>query len=179
MNREDLEHVIRASGDITRHYEFVIVGSQSILGAVPHPEAVFRMSAEADIYPLHSPDLAEKIEGAIGEGSHFHDTNGYYAQGVGPETAILPTGWFKRVHRLQNANTNSFVGYCLDPLDLFLSKAVAGRDKDRVFCCALIQHGYVTLPALLELLTDMPLSADERKQLRSRIVSWAKAVDAA
>ena len=165
--------------DITRHYEFVIVGSQSILGAVPHPEAVFRMSAEADIYPLHSPDLAEKIEGAIGEGSHFHDTNGYYAQGVGPETAILPTGWFKRVHRLQNANTNSFVGYCLDPLDLFLSKAVAGRDKDRVFCCALIQHGYVTLPTLLELLTDMPLSPDERKQLKSRIVRWAKAVDAA
>ena len=35
MTREELEHIIRASGDITDQYEFVIVGSQSILGAVP------------------------------------------------------------------------------------------------------------------------------------------------
>ena len=30
MTREELEHIIRASGDITDQYEFVIVGSQSI-----------------------------------------------------------------------------------------------------------------------------------------------------
>jgi len=45
------------------------------------------MSAEADIYPLQAPELAEKIEGAIGEGSQFHQTFSYYAQGVGPHTA--------------------------------------------------------------------------------------------
>ncbi len=38
------------------------------------------------------PELAEKIEGALGEGSQFHETFGYYAQGVGPETAVLPSG---------------------------------------------------------------------------------------
>ena len=91
MTREELEHIIRASGDITDQYEFVIVGSQSILGAVPRPEAVFTVSMEADIYPLQAPELADKIDGAIGEGSRFHDTYGYYAQGVGPETACLPT----------------------------------------------------------------------------------------
>ena len=42
MTREELEHIIRASGDITDQYEFVIVGSQSILGPdgqvkFPHP----------------------------------------------------------------------------------------------------------------------------------------------
>lgn len=51
MTREELEHIIRASGDITDQYEFVIVGSQSILGAVPRPEEVFTVSMEADIYP--------------------------------------------------------------------------------------------------------------------------------
>jgi len=35
MTREELEHIIRASGNITQQYEFVILGSQSILGAVP------------------------------------------------------------------------------------------------------------------------------------------------
>lgn len=67
MTRDELEHIIRASGDITNQYEFMIVGSQSILGPVPDPAEVFTMSAEADIYPLHAPELAEKIEGAIGE----------------------------------------------------------------------------------------------------------------
>jgi hypothetical protein len=66
MTREELEHIIRASGDITNQYEFVIIGSQSILGPVPNPPKVFSVSMEADIYPLNEPSLAEKIEGAIG-----------------------------------------------------------------------------------------------------------------
>jgi len=58
MNREELEHIIRASAEVRDQYEFIIVGSQSILGPVPNPPEVFTMSAEADIYPrqrLSSP----------------------------------------------------------------------------------------------------------------------------
>ena len=44
MKREELEHIIRASSDITAQYEFVIVGSQSILGPVPNPQAAFTVS---------------------------------------------------------------------------------------------------------------------------------------
>ena len=90
MTRDELEHIIRASADVTDQYEFIIVGSQSILGPIPNPPEVFTMSAEADIYPLQAPDLADRIDGAIGEGSQFHQTYGYYAQGVSPETALLP-----------------------------------------------------------------------------------------
>jgi hypothetical protein len=101
MTREELEHIIRASGDITDPYEFVIVGSQAILGSVPNPEAIFTVSMEADIYPKDAPELAEKIDGAIGEGSQFHDTYGYYAHGVGSETATLPKDWQSRVHKVR------------------------------------------------------------------------------
>ncbi|WP_211090135.1 DUF6036 family nucleotidyltransferase [Pseudothauera nasutitermitis] len=132
MMREELEHIIRASGDITDQCEFVIVGSQSMLGSVPSPEAVFTVSMEADIYPLQAPELADRIDGAIGEGSQFHQSYGYYAQGVGPDTATLPKDWMQRVHRVQNGNTNDRVGYCLGVLDLFLAKAAAGRSKPRV-----------------------------------------------
>jgi hypothetical protein len=111
MRREELEHIIRASGDITNQYEFVIVGSQSMLGPVPNPEEVFTASMEADIYPLQAPELADEIDGAIGEGSQFHRSFGYYAQGVGPETATLPKDWMQRVHRVQSSNTNGRVGY--------------------------------------------------------------------
>lgn len=109
MTREELEYIIRASAEITGEYEFVIVGSQSMLGAVPTPEAIFAMSMEADIYPSRVPELSEKIDGAIGEGSRFHETHGYYAQGVGPQTAVLPSDWPSRVHRVQNENTNGWL----------------------------------------------------------------------
>jgi hypothetical protein len=173
MTREQLEHVIRASADITDQYEFVIVGSQSMLGAVPTPDPAFTVSMEADIYPLNAPELAERIDGAIGEGSRFHDTYGYYAQGVGPRTATLPEDWMDRVHRVQNGNTKGRVGYCLGLLDLFLSKAVAGREKDRGFCMALIAHRYVEPDDALDLVPRMPIDDQARRRLRATIRRWA------
>ena len=174
MTREELEHIIRASGDITDQYEFVIVGSQSILGPVPRPQDVFTVSMEADIYPLQAPELADKIDGAIGEGSQFHQTYGYYAQGVGPETALLPRDWMQRVHRVQNGNTNHRVGYCLDVKDLFMAKAAAGREKDREFCAALFTHGYVVLEDALKLVPLMPLDAAAQRRLRATIRRWGQ-----
>jgi len=175
VTRDELEHIIRASGEITKQYEFEIIGSQSMLGSVPHPEPVFTFTMEADIYPLLAPELADKIDGAIGEASRFHETYGYYAEGVGPETAKLPKDWMQRVHRVQNENTQSRIGYCLDLPDLFLSKAVAGREKDREFCKALLKYGYTTLEAVLELVPTMPLDGTEQRSLRATIRRWAKA----
>lgn len=174
MTRVELEHIIRASAEITGQYEFVIVGSQSMLGSVPNPEAVFAVSMEADIYPKDAPDLADKIDGAIGEGSRFHETHGYYAQGVSPQTAILPGEWLNRVHRVQNANTNDRIGYCLDLVDLFLSKAAAGREKDRAFCMALLEHGYVKLAQVIELVPTMPIDANRQRTLRASVRRWWK-----
>ena len=176
MTREELEHVIRASGDITDQYEFVIIGSQSILGSEPNPEEVFTVSMEADIYPLRAPELADKIDGAIGEGSQFHQSFGYYAQGVGPDTATLPKDWMQRVHRVQNSNTNDRVGYCLDVLDLFIAKAAAGREKDRIFCMALFEYGYVTPAQALNVVPTMPIDDKMQRTLRATIRRWAKAV---
>lgn len=182
MTRDELEHIIRASAAVTNQYEFVIVGSQSILGQIPHPEPIFTMSAEADIYPLNAPELANEIDGAIGEGSKFHETYGYYAQGVGPETAVLPGGWWGRVHRVQSAGTNGRLGYTLDVTDLFMSKAAAGREKDRVFCMALLEYGYVKPKEAVALVDDMPLGDDPaqrkglRSSLRARIRRWVKAL---
>ena len=50
------------------------------------------MSLEADVYPRHYPERAELIEGSIGELSMFHETFGYYADGVGVHTATLLDG---------------------------------------------------------------------------------------
>ena len=101
MQLHQLEHLIRAAGAITDRYEFVVVGSQSILGSVERPPRECLMSNEADIYPKDAEELWDKIDGALGEGSQFHDAYGYYAQGVDSTTAVLPLGWEGRLKRLQ------------------------------------------------------------------------------
>jgi hypothetical protein len=73
MQRSELEHIIRASGEITNDNEIVIIGSQSILGQFPNAPLRLVMSMEADVYPNHNPKLADKVDGAIGEGSSFHE----------------------------------------------------------------------------------------------------------
>ncbi len=171
MRRSELEHVIRAAAAITNEYEIVVVGSQSLLGAVPEPSALLMESMEADVYPLHRPDLADLIDGAIGEGSPFHDCFGYYAQGVGPETAILPSGWQDRLVRIQNPNTDLKIGLCLDPHDLAASKLAAGREKDWAFVAEMLNSRVVDRAALLQRIAQLPLPVDQI----SRLSIWVSA----
>lgn len=167
MQRNELEHLIRAAAAVTNQYEIVIVSSQSILGAVPTPPLSLAESMEADVYPLQRPDHADLIDGSIGEGSPFHDCFGYYAQGVGPETAILPDGWSNRLIRIQNTNTDLKVGLCLEPHDLTASKLAAGREKDWIFVAVMIQHNIVDTQTLILRLQQLPISADRQVRLRA------------
>ena len=102
MRRPELEHVIRAAGSIVNSRCLVIIGSQAILGQFPDAPAVFLRSIEADVYPQDDPAKAEIIEGAMGEESPFHIHFGYYAHGVGPETAVLPPGFEDRLVEIRN-----------------------------------------------------------------------------
>jgi len=148
MNRRQLEHVLRASGSISGSRDIVVIGSQAILGAHPDaPEELLR-SMEADIYPLDAPDRADLIDGCIGELSPFHEAFGYYAHGVGPESAILPAGWRSRLIRLENENTGGTVGWCLSSVDLAISKLCAGRKKDVDFVHGLLRAGFLTEAAV-------------------------------
>ena len=96
MKRADLEHVIRAAAAIVED-DIVVVGSQAILGQFPDAPDSLLFSQEADVYPRSNPERAIEIDGALGDGSQFHATNGYYAHGVGPATAKGPAGWEKRL----------------------------------------------------------------------------------
>lgn len=122
---------------IVRETEFVVVGSQSILASHPDaPEALLR-SQEADIYPRRSRDKAIHIEGALGDGSAFHQTGEYYAHAVGPETAKASVGWEERlvvvdIPRRPDSEVRA-VAFCLEPHDLVLSKFAANRERDWEF----------------------------------------------
>jgi uncharacterized nucleotidyltransferase DUF6036 len=177
VTREQLEHLIRAAAEVTNEYEFVVVGSQSILGPIPNPPAELTMSMEADIYPMNAEEKADAIDGALGEGSRFHETHGYYAQGVDSTTACLPEGWKERLRRIQSRATEGRVGYCLDVLDLFMAKTAANREKDREFNMALMRHGYVSPEAAIEMVTLMPVDDARKRAMRARIRRWAKILE--
>ena len=154
MNRSDLEHVIRAAADIVQD-EIVVVGSQAILGQFPDAPESLLFSQEADIYPRGNPERAIEIDGALGDGSQFHATNGYYAHGVGPETAKAPAGWETRLILVtvptKVAGKRSEVrGWCLEAHDLVLAKCAAGRERDWEFAEHAIAHEIVDPDELLE-----------------------------
>jgi hypothetical protein len=166
VKREQLEHLIRAAGAITGSRRLIVIGSQAILGEHPFdapPEAL--RSREADLIPIDAPDTTDVLTGTIGELSAFDETYGYHADGVDLATAMLPDGWRDRLVPIDNANTNGYVGLCLEMHDLVASKYVAGREKDREFCRAVVRAGFVDRETLMRRLDDVSLEDGRRRHI--------------
>jgi hypothetical protein len=88
---------------------------------------------------------AVEIDAALGDGSQFHATYGYYAHGVGPETVIGPAGWESRLVRVEvpapRRGQSARVAWCLEINDLVLAKLAAGRPHDLEFVRAALAEG--------------------------------------
>jgi hypothetical protein len=169
MRRDQLEHVIRAAAVLADDPDIVIVGSQAILGTAPDAPADLLRSIEADVFPRTHPERADVVDGAIGEGSIFQDTFGYYAHGVGPETAKAPEGWEERLVLVEGPGTNGARGWCLEPHDLVLAKCVAGREKDLAFARAALAAQLVAGDGLLARIDALPVGAEHREAVRGSI----------
>lgn len=150
MTRLQLEHLIGAAGTIADDDDIVVIGSQAILGQFPAAPAELLVSREADVYPRSHPERADLIDGSIGEGSPFERTYGYFAHGVGPETALLPVGWQERLIVVASANTRLVRGWCLEVHDLAIAKLVAGREKDLAFAESVGRHQMARGEILME-----------------------------
>lgn len=187
MKRNELEHIIRAAGAIADVQRIIIFGSQSILAQFPHfaesavknddkrilfqvndREILFR-SIEADVLIPDSPEKTELVEAAIGELSLFHETFGYYVQGVDLSTSKLPTGWEDRLLEICNENTNWITGQCLEVHDLIISKLYAGRKKDIEFFKAVIHLGLLSKETLSARLIQTEISEDRKNLIEKYI----------
>ena len=139
LERSELEHLRRAASEIIDERQFIVIGSQSILGKYPNaPEELLR-SREADFIAKNKPESTRMLE-AIGEASRFYETHGYYADPVDSGTAVLPKDWKSRLVNVSSPRTKGVSGLCLDPHDLFISKVAASRDKDIEFVKVMIKH---------------------------------------
>lgn len=174
MTREQFEHAVRAAGAVLDVDEILVIGSQaihaSLTGPLP-PEA--RRSIEVDIAVEGdaSGERADLLDGAIGELSMFHATFGYYAQGVVESTAILPAGWRDRLVPFATPATGGVTALCLEPHDLWVSKAIAHRPKDIEFCAALLRESIVEPEVLQGRLASVTDLSDRRRKAAESLLS--------
>lgn len=173
MKREQLEHVLRAAATVADDPELLVIGSQSILGS--HSEALLPVEAttsiEADLAFFDDPDgeKADRVDGAIGELSPFHETFGYYAQGVSVTTAVLPAGWLDRTVEFVPPGAAPARARCLDPHDCVAAKLVAGRAKDIAFASALLRVGLIDRDTLVSRIRLLPVGDTSIGRLVTRV----------
>jgi hypothetical protein len=172
VRRDQLEHLIRAAGAISGSRRIIVIGSQAILGQFPrNAPARATLSMEADLLPMDAPGMSDLLTGSLGELSPFHDTFGYYGDGVSLSTARLPDGWQDRLVPIENANTNGYVGLCLESHDLLISKYFAGRQKDHEFCLAVVGARLVDQKTLHDRLAVTMVDDGVRQRISDRIDS--------
>ena len=75
---------------------------------------------------------------------------------------------------MQTPGTGERIAYCLDVLDLFLSKCAANREKDRDFNVVLLRAGLVDEQSALKRVPDMPVDDNARSAMVSLITRLAK-----
>jgi hypothetical protein len=175
VQAHEFDHIIGAAVNVTGQGEFVVIGSQAILGSISDPPEELLQSMEADLYPLANPADVDKIDGALGDGSQFHVTFGYYAHGVGPETAKVPVGWETRLVRREvpprPGSDRPGIAWCLEVHDLVLSKCAAGRERDWDYAREAISAGLVQGDILLERVSDLPLPSRQRSEMTTMLRS--------
>ncbi len=175
MDVEQLKHIARAASGVTDETVFIVVGSQAAL--IQHPALPARMaqSPELDIFPKFKPALAELIEGAIGRDSVFHETFGYYADGVGPETSRLPSDWEKRAVSMTGSVSDRQITVIAPEInDLAASKLLAGREKDLEWLLDGVANGLVDLGKVKTLIGKTNASAPEAVLAKERIRRLAR-----
>jgi hypothetical protein len=177
VTRAEFEHVVRAACAIVED-EIVVIGSQAVHAQLDRPPESLLISRELDVYPLSAPERAVEIDGAIGDGSRFDQTYGYYAHGVGPERPTAPTGWEGRLVRVELpalGRQPAAVAWCMDVHDLVLAKLAAGRAHDLDFATEAIRASVVDRRSLELGLELMPPAA--RDVTAERLVGVLAALD--
>lgn len=161
MELKQFLHIIKAAKAVTECDRFLVLGSQAILGHYlgADDEFEFWKSRELDIAPLpFDQQIADLIDGCIGEMSMFDQTFRCYAHGCSEETPVFPDGWLDRAvsHEIDGCTVlvPSFE-------DLAISKYVANRDKDRAFLEKMWAERLLDEDKMLSLLEDVPYEKPE------------------
>jgi hypothetical protein len=168
MKKQQVDHALRAAGQITGEQQFIIIGSQSLHGKHPDVPDEILTSFEVDLIAPKNMDRTAWLN-VIGVESPFHETFGYYVDPVDGKTPILPKGWKGRLVNLPPGDTGGVKGLCLEPHDLAIAKYAAFREKDLIFTRELARRKIVSKEKLLALLEQTPVDEPLRERIRDQI----------
>lgn len=146
---------------LTGIVDFIVVGSQAILGSFEDAPSKLRTSQDVDLFPRSgaTAEINRRILGAVGPESDFETEHGFYIEAVGDWTVAtsLP-GWRDRLVRVDAPG--GAVGWCLSPLDIAYNKAEAGRVKDIAYLAELFRSEIVR-PSEIKAAMDQAGTASE------------------
>ena len=149
MDLNALNVLFTEAAKLTKHREFVVMGSLSILGVAsgtsPIPPRML-MSIDVDCYTKADPARIFELKGRLGEGSKFEEVHGYYLDPISPDLPTLPDQWEYRLVRVDLENT--VVAFFLDPNDTAVSKYARGDARDREWIRAGLAAGLLSAPII-------------------------------
>jgi hypothetical protein len=186
---EELRRVIRALGFEFKTDTVFIVGSQAILASMPDAPDVVRQSPEFDAFPGNArmweitekelapgvrPIASEHIHGLFGPNTPFHQTHGFYIDGVDETTAKLPNGWRQRaIEVTEEVDARTVVGIAPSPEDLVVSKIARLDPRDRVFVEAI----HKKRPLNLKLIEERIRQTDLGPEIAERAIAYIRSLE--
>jgi hypothetical protein len=152
LGQEDLDRAIRS---VALHFNtdiVFVIGSQALLVGRADVARELRYSNEFDMYPaLASGSLpagveaSETIHALFGEGPQFHETHGFFIDGVDETTARLPADWRDRAieRQIKALDGKPITAIAPAPAEVVAAKLVRGDQKDIEFASLCIRYGLV------------------------------------
>lgn len=148
LSQHDLDRAIRS---VATHFEtdtVFVVGSQALLVGQADLARELRYSNEFDMYPggiAAAEDASETIHAFFGEGSQFHQTHGFFIDGVDETTARLPADWRERAveRRIVDLEGRTITAIAPAPAEIVAAKLVRGDPKDVAFAARCVHLGLI------------------------------------
>jgi hypothetical protein len=114
LNQQRVDHILRAAGVVTVCAHRV----SYCRGVALRPPGNHDDLARRRLFAYDAPDaesIADQLDGALGQASPFDAEFGYYCDGVGPETAVLPDDWRDRAKLYSSPAANGVVALAPEP----------------------------------------------------------------
>lgn len=169
VRRAHLFTLFEQARRLTGHHDYVVVGSLAILGTQDEADlpADMSMSIDIDCYTKADPGRILDLQQALGEGSAFHKTHGFFLDPVSPSLPTLPQGWEQRMCTLEQ---DSLRLWFLDPDDAAISKYARSQANDLRWIRAGLLSGLISLPRVIARLPSTGfLDHEEAARVRQQV----------
>lgn len=149
MDLSHLKVLFREAQRLSKHKEFVVVGSLCVLGVVQRASDIparMLMSIDVDCYTRTDPARIFELQDELGAGSKFEEEHGYFLDPVSRDLPTLPDQWEYRLVPVEMGE--GVVVHFLDPNDGAVSKYARCDVRDREWIQAGLAAGILSAPII-------------------------------